>query len=384
MSRKLRSYPSIDHIVGVCKTFEPNKLPSKGEVLQHFLHIRRNGKHNDPIDLYFGKTADSIIKVWQKTTIPIIYKKSVIEKLKFYYRKYDNICKSYKRVSFGDQVKKFQNDLTNLFDIAVCKCKDECKCSYQFKIPRNEIVFLVDQRGPRELFLALEKESQNKSVDQSAERKCEQFKKAVKALRRHSHTIPKRQRVESSPPRTEHFIPKRIKLTNVVRETQRLNISKRATATVLNAFAKDLGVSNEKNIIDQFKIARHTSKQNKAIEQNHKSKINEFLSQTSCFGLYFDGKKDKTNVYVRNEDTERNHLRKEIEDHYSLVLEPNHLFYTHVTPEKGTAASIAECIWQNLKKDKFDLDKLLFIGCDGTNVNTGLNNGKQCLLNHNY
>lgn len=85
------------------------------------------------------------------------------------------------------------------------------------------------------------------------------------------------------------------------------------------------------------------------IEQCHKNQISQFLAQVPCFGLYFDGKRDKTNVYVRNEGTNRNHLRQQVEEHISIVFEPNHLFYTHVTPENGTAECIAECIWQQLK-----------------------------------
>lgn len=187
---------------------------------------------------------------------------------------------------------------------------------------------------------------------------------------------PTRNRSKIPPSQVETKIPKKFKLTNVAKERQRLNISNRATATIVNAFVKDMGISDKVNIIDQHKIARETSKQNKALEQSHKNQISQFLTEIPCFGLYFDGKKDKTNVYIRNNVTNRNHLRKQIEDHYSLIFEPNHLFYTHVTPNKGTAQSIAACICQKLQTDSVDAEKLLFVGCDGTNVNTGLHNGK--------
>lgn len=92
-------------------------------------------------------------------------------------------------------------------------------------------------------------------------------------------------------------------------------------------------------------------------------------------GVFFYGKKDKTNVSVRNEETTNYHLRSKTEEHYAIVLQPNNLFYTHVTPTSGTAKNIAESICEKLEADEIDLSKLLFIGCDGTNTNTSYKNG---------
>lgn len=68
------------------------------------------------------------------------------------------------------------------------------------------------------------------------------------------------------------------------------------------------------------------------------------LNQKPYFELFFDGKKDKTSVFLRNENTSQNHLRSKIEEHYSLVQQPDNLFYAHVSPPNGTAKSIAQAI----------------------------------------
>lgn len=68
-------------------------------------------------------------------------------------------------------------------------------------------------------------------------------------------------------------------------------------------------------------------------------------------------------------------MRQRTEEHYTIVLEPFGKYYAHITPSSGKAEDIAKCIWQKLQHDSIDSEKLLFIGCDGTNVNTGCNNG---------
>lgn len=50
-------------------------------------------------------------------------------------------------------------------------------------------------------------------------------------------------------------------------------------------------------------------------------------------------------------------------------------YFDHVTPNDGTALKIGEAIWEKLQSHNVDMEKLLFLGCDGTNVNTGHENG---------
>lgn len=50
-------------------------------------------------------------------------------------------------------------------------------------------------------------------------------------------------------------------------------------------------------------------------------------------------------------------------------------YYNHVTPNGGIGVEIAQAIWQQLSSDNINMEKLLFLGCDGTNVNTGHEHG---------
>lgn len=44
---------------------------------------------------------------------------------------------------------------------------------------------------------------------------------------------------------------------------------------------------------------------------------------------------------------------------------------TYVNPENGSADGIAKSILQYFEKDHFNIENILAIGCDGTNVNVG-------------
>lgn len=83
---------------------------------------------------------------------------------------------------------------------------------------------------------------------------------------------------------------------------------------------------NPNDVVDRNKIVRAINKCNQQSTSNHANAINTFVNGREVFGLFFDGKKDKTNTHVRNENTMRNHLRNETEDHYTLVLQPDSVF----------------------------------------------------------
>lgn len=80
--------------------------------------------------------------------------------------------------------------------------------------------------------------------------------------------------------------------------------------------------------------------------------------------FYFDGRKDRTKLY----DTNRIRIIKE--EHISLIEQPGSYYISHITPPSGTATAIA-----NLDIKFRSTSKLIAIGCDGENVNTGNKNG---------
>lgn len=72
-----------------------------------------------------------------------------------------------------------------------------------------------------------------------------------------------------------------------------------------------------------------------------------------------------------------NHAHPQVvrEEHISILFEPGSRFYTHLLPNDGSAASIKDRIIEKLNTDGFNINKIHFIGSDGTNVNGGCKNG---------
>ena len=85
--------------------------------------------------------------------------------------------------------------------------------------------------------------------------------------------------------------------------------------------------------------------------------------------VYFDGRKDKTLVMSTG------HRKSVIEEHISLLSEPDSEYIGHFSIDSGKANVIVKGILDFLEM-KFDYHfALVAIGCDGTAVNTGHKNG---------
>lgn len=166
------------------------------------------------------------------------------------------------------------------------------------------------------------------------------------------------------------------KLTNVSREMIRCGVSLSNAATLFNALLKDLGVANEENLMDRSQLQRNVKNFRKYIVSEHNDNVRKAINETVCCGLYFDGKKDKTKTFIVNNDTSKLHPRTRNEEHYTMVFQPHNLYYAHITPLNAQAKPIAESIIKKLKDDQIDVNKIKFIGCDGTNTNTGGDGGK--------
>ena len=74
----------------------------------------------------------------------------------------------------------------------------------------------------------------------------------------------------------------------------------------------------------------------------------EYEMSDEIEGIYFDGKKDAT---MQFEKDDQGKLRQRFyeEEHYSLGIEPNSEYLTHTTPESGSAQDIADSIWEFLE-----------------------------------
>lgn len=141
-----------------------------------------------------------------------------------------------------------------------------------------------------------------------------------KRLRRSCST----EKDEDAPLQLDKLIPiKQLQIPSVVREGQRYSVGSRAKAAICNGLLKDLGIGSAENIIDRNKIVRQSQKHNEVVRKTYEQNAIAFTNKSQSFGLFFDGKKDDTKIFVLNEETSRNHLPKTREEHYTLVIQPN-------------------------------------------------------------
>ncbi|GBM55126.1 hypothetical protein AVEN_207016-1 [Araneus ventricosus] len=127
------------------------------------------------------------------------------------------------------------------------------------------------------------------------------------------------------------------KVLAAVRTLDQFGISARAGAAIVSAALQDVGIiseSNFLNVVDRNKIRRGGTKARTTL-----------LSQVikdydhGQFGLYFDGRKDKT---LSMEDNRRKVIR---EEHISLVKEPGSEYIGHVSVNFGRAQIIGNNIY---------------------------------------
>jgi hypothetical protein len=141
----------------------------------------------------------------------------------------------------------------------------------------------------------------------------------------------------------------------------RYGVSYRAGAAIASATLHDV---KSPHIVDHSKLRRERQRRREILLK--RQKIN------SIEALYFDGRKDKTMCFVKKEKKIYRHFK--VEEHITLVQEPGSIYISHITPPSGTAEDIEVTMFTYLNRE-YSLNKLMAIGCDGTNVNTGRKNG---------
>lgn len=294
--------------------------------------------------------------------------------------------KSTYKKTFNDQRQKFIDSVVNqLFHICCCNCENinECSCQRERKVPQIEREFLIDQNTIRDMYFSgedsnltrkFERKQMKKKLNQNAKKPDVELK--VKS--RESRYM-KRKNISAH---ENSISPKRLKMEHVAPLLDRLGVSDRHGASLVNSTFKDVkNITNEMDVelsfhpVDRNAIRRARAKSRKRIVHSHLDNLHKFVDESAHFGLFFDGKQDKTNSIILNAETGNRPPRIVNEDHCAILFEPGNQFYTHVTPEGKTAADISKSIIDKLKEDKFNLEKIKFVGCDGTPTNTGHNKG---------
>ncbi|EDV19921.1 uncharacterized protein TRIADDRAFT_61538 [Trichoplax adhaerens] len=163
----------------------------------------------------------------------------------------------------------------------------------------------------------------------------------------------------------------RIPLPALARECERYNISDRKGAAIATAVLQDFNIVNEKNlsgVIDSSKLRRERKKYRDSI----------VVSNFALSNLYFDGKRDKCIANIQM--GKKRYRREKIEEHITMLSEPNHEYIGHVTPVQGSSKYIVDAMIDFFQSNRIFIDGLQVIGCDGTNVNIGPKGGVIRLL----
>ena len=91
------------------------------------------------------------------------------------------------------------------------------------------------------------------------------------------------------------------------------------------------------------------------------------IDTTDVQNIYLDGRKDLT-LALKDYSNKRARIEV-IEEHVTILDEPDNKYLGHVVPTSGNSKDIANGILSFLEEKNIVLDNLKTIGCDGTNVN---------------
>lgn len=349
------------------KDLSINCLPTNTDIIRSILFIK-TGNHS--LQQTITSTAEKVKEIWEQWCLPLVNQKTIRNKVKSLFEKYTTTLKSVKSKYFSTIRDSFRKESDcALFDICSCKCDDigQCHCPYKLKVPTKMIAFLIDQRTVRKM---------NGRNLRNGNRKFRQTEQKENSNLQLNTDQRKRSRSEEEEPMPLTPITmKRIKLNNVALVADRFKVPNRVVATILNAGLKDMGIASPEAVIDRHKVNRAKVRVRKEVSETHMHELKKFIATQKCCALFFDGKRDFTNKIFQNEETKKFHPRVISETHYTIVVEPNENFYTHVTPPGPKANDVVDCLVQVLDRDKIKMDNFQFIGCDGTNFNVGNNSG---------
>lgn len=156
-------------------------------------------------------------------------------------------------------------------------------------------------------------------------------------------------------------------------------LSDRAAAEIASSVLQDYGLIRADalgEVIDRSKIRREINKYRESLQAESAS------TSIDLGALYFDGRKDKTLIQVKAGG--RFHRKIVVEEHISLIKEPDSMYLGHISPSCGTADSIKKSIIDFFERKTLNVEKLVVVGCDGTAVNTGRQGGIIRLLEKHF
>ena len=315
--------------------------------------------------------------------MPIVSKPLVTKLLKKNIDNYANLKKSFGQKNtetFQNKLAAFQKTICSLFDISACKCTDfeKCVCPKEKKVPIKERNFLVDQRSSRKMYIGPIDRSATKQMKKSFQRTLDDKIQGERNVLPLNDTIELESSSASSSnkdfdedsnysaPQYELKSPKSEKksLQNFAVACDRTGVSSRAAAMIVTAALDDIS-SGKPTIIDRNKVSRERKKSR---FQSLKS-----VNYENVTSIYFDGRKDR--MFVMEKSREKRATKETVEEHITVLSEPESNYLGHFVPASGTANDIANDLFAFCTKKQLDVSLIDSIRCDGTFTDVGWKSG---------
>ncbi|KAI5694093.1 hypothetical protein M8J75_010588 [Diaphorina citri] len=346
-------------IMGNPSSLKDNVLPTYADVMKHFLFVKnellwkRNQKTPAASEIC-DLVSRTVEEIWQKASIPTVSHQQIVLLVKTFNQKYVDLKKlPISRKGTEEKRKAFFQDATKrLFDIAVCKCVDFSKCKCHSKIPTQERGFLIDQRTERKMMIGSVDKVTTKKQVQSLERKMESEnrKKRLQDLTRESATdVSEIQSLDSEESSEDDQVEENNNVSTY--HLKRLNPSPTQDTSTSTSEQADQDVLSIPSISKQMRL----SLPNLALACDRTGVSDRSAAIIASSVLLDVG-------LVSQEDSSR-------------LIDRSSTYIGHVTPESGTSEHISLSITSFITQNDIQLSKLIAVGCDGTNVNTGKNNG---------
>lgn len=179
------------------------------------------------------------------------------------------------------KILRFKEEAKILFEIAVCKCKDNvtCTCSKELKVPIEERAFLADQRADRKMMIGSIDKKKTVQLQRREKRNQRECERALKFARTEYMGETKNGNVSSSSSEEEHEplaekdgsceesfanlqkdkvgCQNRKDLPSLAKACDSYGVSDRAAAGISTAVLQDYGLvsrSNRAMVIDRSKV----------------------------------------------------------------------------------------------------------------------------------
>lgn len=370
-------------IFGDVCDLKDNILPSYEDVVKfyewtrHKLKHERETKKEPTYKEIEAIVVPKLIEIWVRSSIPTVEPKRVKVMLQTYHLKCKNLLKSHPKIP-ENKMKEFRLRSKVLFDIAACKCRDllQCTCPKNKKIPLREHNFITDQRTARQMVIGAIDIHTTKQITRSLKRKLLREKSASnqpKVTKVCTENLSSSSGSECTQSDCEEPIQNQSRASSINSESpitkpavdyallsktcDRFGVSDRAGAAIASVVLH----ASTSQIIDKNKLRRERKKTREIITSQQNVSL--------VPALYFDGRKDQTST-ISEKDGKR-YRRRILEEHISLIKEPDSKFLGYITPASGAAKCIEKEIFNFFINKNISMDGLVAIGCDGTNVNVG-------------